>query len=897
MVTAPPPVAGEPLPTNFLTFVSPMDGDLAEPGDTLDVTVDTGAAGLLPTLLVNDVETPVTWQPDPNAPTALHASFTVPADASGSLRLVAAADDALAAEAKLNLTPPVGKSSGTVAGATTLALPSGAKLMIPKGALPDGTTVTFSSYAPNTAPEFATPTLVSPIYRVHVSADETAITGSLFIDQPLSISEVAGLDATPNRLLSLQVFESAPDPEDASPSVRARLQRSQDGSGVVHAELAPNAFHHTGSSSAISGLEATPYPFVLSSAQLCASDTTDTNVVDCQPMSGAGTATVGMACGTGTSTQTAHLSVKASLAWQDNPPTLVSPLEDAAAESGTPSPPYATDAFNPLRKRPNAAGWRPHQGNDMRARKPWPLFAAADGLARAHMSREYFVEIALGKWTIRNFHVSDFTGFSQKFAAGDVLGSTWKTVGTGKKKKTIQVDVTAPVDDVYSLSCFEAAKKGSLVPLVCHVNRAGGSSPALPDLIALPEGTWAHNVKAGDLIGMTGRSGVGVPNHLHFEFWYGPGHTGVPIDAALFFPSISGSSLVNGSASPLETPTLRFAAELSPGNGNTANGGISDTILGIDPATLRDATEGSSPPPVACPYAGSMAPTYRVVKMRGPKEPLTDVINWDLGPCVYASVCDPNAPQDVKVTLGSTTWRRTSKADYPPAAEAWNLLNESGTFPTAPPLVISEDVFDGVSATVNVAVGSAKPQASDFEGMTVAVNSVSGEFAGSTMTLTNVVLVGLPSQYAGSFNGPEAGNPTPLSTNIPANATVFKFGDNLQSAGVAGFPSPFSGTNVANRNGRSNLIAVWQDVTKKWQWVWNVSGGSYNSGGGFPQWHEYQFIYDSRKPTAGRTRYDVFLGPSGVVPANSSGWSYIRTAATTVTVVMPKKTGYVLPGQ
>jgi hypothetical protein len=125
-----------------------------------------------------------------------------------------------------------------------------------------------------------------------------------------------------------------------------------------------------------------------------------------------------------------------------------------------------------------------------------------------------------------------------------------------------------------------------------------------------------------------------------------------------------------------------------------------------------------------------------------------------------------------------------------------------------------------------------------------------------------------------------------LSSTLPNNAQVYTFLDNAQPAGVVGFPSVFGASNFANRNGRSNLIAVWQDQNNKWQWVMNISGGSYTTGGGFPQWHEYQFIYDSRPTANPHNHYDVYLGAN----AMGSNFSFIRTAKTSVTVTpIPKQ--------
>ncbi len=92
--------------------------------------------------------------------------------------------------------------------------------------------------------------------------------------------------------------------------------------------------------------------------------------------------------------------------------------------------------------------------------------------------------------------------------------------------------------------------------------------------------------------------------------------------------------------------------------------------------------------------------------------------------------------------------------------------------------------------------------------MQVTVQGLNGEFATSTMTLGKVTSVPSIASYQTSHPN-EAGG---LSGTVPMNAPLFTFLDNAQPAGVLGFPSTFVPNNFANRNGRSNFIAVWQEV-------------------------------------------------------------------------------------
>ncbi len=211
---------------------------------------------------------------------------------------------------------------------------------------------------------------------------------------------------------------------------------------------------------------------------------------------------------------------------------------------------------------------------------------------------------------------------------------------------------------------------------------------------------------------------------------------------------------------------------------------------------------------------------------------------------------------------------------------SWNITTcdgaDGGTRDASTDANDAGDAGDAASDASDGGDGGSCCAASDFEGMTVTVQGVNGEFATSTMTLTKVTSVASVAVWQSNHPN-EAGT---MSSTLPVNATVFTFMDSAQPAGVVGFPSVFGASNFANRYGRSNLIAVWQDMNKQWQWVMNISGGSYANNGGFPQWHEYQFIYDSRSSANPHNRYDVYLGANG----QGTGFTFNRTAKTQVAV-------------
>lgn len=78
-------------------------------------------------------------------------------------------------------------------------------------------------------------------------------------------------------------------------------------------------------------------------------------------------------------------------------------------------------------------------------------------------------------------------------------------------------------------------------------------------------------------------------------------------------------------------------------------------------------------------------------------------------------------------------------------------------------------------------------------------------------------------------------------------------------------------------------------MNNNYQWVWNISGGAYTTGG-ITQWHEYQFVYDSRLQS--KNPLDKYLGQGGQ-PLN---WSFIQTwPVGGIGVKLAKKTSYTLP--
>ncbi len=934
--------SGGTLPDQAFELLTPLDGEVVKPGDSVDVVVR-APSGLSPTLLVGGEPIDAAWSADPGDPALVHAPYTIASDAAGPLRfvVVGSGSNALAAFATVTVLQPIESVSQMIGpDETVVALPSGAKLVIPKGAVSGGS-VSFESYPASGVPAFAKSKTLSPLYRVHLSVDLDGIAKSLFLEHPASAAQVAAGQGGSGPV-TLDAYEGDdPDVEDRPMSSRAELTMNPDGTGRYRAELSPDAFHHTGSSSTLVGLRKHPYPFDYTAVEICTSNDDDqgggTPAPTCKPLAKDQKPTLPLSnAGDGSK---AHVNVTATVSWLDKPPSLGAPGVNNLAT------PYPTSPFNPLRELyidgdgGGPTHFRPHEGNDLRVgngmpnnRDPTIVKAVAAGWATVQMGGQFHVDINLTgpngpKFMVRYLHLSKFLGFTADLTEGQVIGTSASTklVCTppkkkGKKPDCQPPDVVAPATARYGLSCSQVGKK-MLCSLVADDNNAPasltepladhacGTDDAIYCLAQMPRGVFFRDVNPGDVVGVSGSTKTGSP-HLHLEMAYGDFsdkdevfESGTPIDLALAYDAIAADKSVNDGDMPVrsQSPALRFAAELDPGDGSAGGGGFSGALLGIEASTLEKSDKGG-----VCPYDGKAIDSkqYALTKVGGPNDKGgTTSLAWDLGPCVYQEVCGKST--DTTVAFGTTTWRWDNND-----TRRWNLLSvlpqpssdkkEAKAGYLEPPLgVIGHGVWDARPAIITCCDASVDPSCvtmekppvpADFEGMTVTVKATN-EFADATMTLTGVTLVGKPALYMGTSMGPEAGHPLPISTTLPPEAVVFQFQDKNQPACVAGFPPLFNGKDTANRCGRSNLVGVWKDkVSKKWQWVWNVSGGSYTTGGGFPQWHEYQFVYDSRITMGSKTRYDVFLG-ANAMPA---GWNWIRTLDTVVTVKR-KKTTYVLP--
>ena len=875
-------------------FISPVDGELAEPGDVLDLVVST-TGGQTPTLTVNGTQVSAQWTPDPNDATVLHAPFTVTADATNVLLLVAKGPDGsntISSSRKISLQTPTEKVNGTTgATETVLTLTSGAKLRIPADALPSGTAVTISSYDPSTIPSFAAATMLSPIYRVHLSADETAIKGTLSIEEPQAKTTIASLSASGLREARADVYEGEdPDPETPPLSIESQLTLNPDGTGLVVAPLPAGAFHHTGSCASIVGIMATKYPFEITTATVTASNDAD-GTQDSKSLIASTPPTIQLS-NSGTNVQ-AHVSLAATIGWSvngapTNPPAWQMPLQ---ASFVIKSPVSA------LRENPTGT-FRQHQGIDLSVPVGTSLYAAADGDATLVMHDQFAINLAVaGGWQARYLHISDVVGFqSDVVAQGTVLGTDLN----GNPVKA-----PGPGNAAYGLSCNQYPAAGNYTYMLCDLTQNG--TPIIANgclnnnfkyCIIDSSGVFKRKgVKAGDQIGLSGQTSAaqsGLGPHLHFEIWYGNYPSGTYLDPSLFYPKISQDPLENGpTPSTLRSPMLRFAAQLDAANEPLLSGRISGTLLGVNATTLAsELSQDETTTTTVCPYGTNAAipvGAYKVTKLGAPGAPTT--IAWDLGACIYPSLVDSSGStpvcsasnSSVMLTFGLTSWRRNSAGQflflgaYPPANTAPPLAIVSGVSTGVPATYATVTCCDGASNVANCpgAGNTGSPLvAASYNNLKLTVQGIGGEFATSTMTLTNVTSV--TSLSAWQANHPnEAG--TLSYSNIPSTATVFTFMDTTQPAGIVGFPATFQSSNPANRYGRSNLIAVWQDVNKVWQWVMNISGGSYVNNG-TATWHEYQFIYDSRGTL--HNYYAIYLGSSGT----GTGFTFVNSYPTTAKI-------------
>lgn len=877
------------------TFVTPMDGEIAAPGDSLELRVISDAR-IAPALLVNEASANLTWIVDAKDATLWSARFTVPADPSGTITLAAVGptSDYSGDTKRIALAQPKEVVKATLgAGETTLTITStGAVLHVPANAVTGGGEVSFASYDQSSVPDLAGAKLLAPIYRVHLSADETAVNAAFSIDQPISPAAVNAFGA--NSFPELAVYEG-PDPDDeaAPPRVRANLEVKVDGSGVIHAALPSNSFHHTGSCATIVSLQDTALPFGVTAATVEASNDQDSSSDMQSLLVGLNAPTPTVQLSNAGNAGQAHVTLNTTVEWKDesgNPSAPPANLSPPLSTLGIVSP------LGTLRWSDTGQKWRVHEGVDFRAQDPTDIFAVAKGKLWLNMNAMNSINLVVSpQWEFRYLHISIVNGttsYNQSFKKSATFG---KTVGGTVAK--------APSDGTYGLDCFE---KKTLAPITNKVIKSelqcsvintdtstslankGCSSASKAFCIKQSQNIWVRDVAAGELIGKTGQTKAPGQPHLHFEnFYTAPGLSEhYPVDSALFWPASLIYDTTAGLVPAGRTEMIRLGAMLDgPSN-----------LLGVDQTTFESLIDLSKTPLTStaiCPYDNTMAldpmTNFSLVRVTGDNSgaPPPQTITWDLGPCIWSRVHNNNP---VDVTVGPTFWRRAKKDQGTPADKltGWLYVDD---YLSPPPAPITQGIRKGstsdysLTGTITMCNGLANPancpsaapiSVKTFEGMQVTVQGLNGEFATSTMTLGKVTSVPSIASYQTSHPN-EAGG---LSGTVPMNAQLFTFLDNAQPAGVLGFPSTFVPNNFANRNGRSNFIAVWQDVNKKWQWVMNVSGGSYNTNGGFPQWHEYQFIYDSRPTANPHNRYDVYLGQN----ATGTNFTFNRTAKTQVTV-------------
>ncbi len=894
--TLPPVVDPDVSTFALLQIDAPLPGEIFATGNTIDLVVETGGLAVGPTLFANDVVVPVKWTPDTKDPSILHAPFTVPSSPTAFIMMEVAAPNARPASTFVRTPPPV-ESLSAIAGATDtlIALPSGPRLIIPGGTITGN--VTFASYQSSVIYADGS-NLITPVFRVHTDTDNTELKGAMVLEVPISPVTAQALDG---QLAMLDVYEGEdPDPEAPPFSTRASVVTNNNTS-VLRADLDAIAFHHTGSGGIIMGIWKKAYPFAITSALVTGATSADIK---------SGTPTIKLS-NAGVLAD-AHLTLDATVEWTKQAPSMTLPVADAP-----------TSPFSSLRSKKGTNSptdvYRQHKGIDLGSADNTVLNAAISGKATLNFKGQYAIVIrdATSGFNVRYFHVSNVThdfvkmGVGQGKRLGDRITASSNTCTINCPTFPSSGVVTAPQAGNYSLDCQQIpwgpprpADQKRYVLLGCDPVLINGntatrayttgdcSSTSKKNCIGYVSESDGYTMQAvaGKEVGRTGhtsRDQMLYGPHLHYEVWFGgisqtvDSTVGIALDPALFHPTIS--TAVNTGVQPLaavQSPVVRMAAQLD----DPLTGGA---ILGIDPQTLQ--AQSAAP----CPYGDlSTIPGYAVTSVAGQNN--KTIMSWDFGGCVaqqlvnYSVNGNTCSGKTVKFVFGTTSWWQEGTSPWlyldrlpAPSGTPGEYANPTTLNPKIKAL--NGPQLDGISATIACCDPANDPTcavppltAKSFEGMKVTVQGLNGEFATSTMTLTNVASVASVAVWQSNHPN-EAGT---MSGSLPGNAQVYTFLDNAQPAGVVGFPSVFTGNNFANRNGRSNLVAVWQDVNKKWQWVMNISGGSYNSNGGFPQWHEYQFVYDSRPAANPHNRYDVYLGQN----AQGMGFTFNRTAKTTVTV-------------
>ncbi|MCA9670574.1 MAG: hypothetical protein KC503_33490 [Myxococcales bacterium] len=719
-----------------LSLLQPHDGELVRAGARQTVIVSApehDAADLA--VSVQGAQRAVDWR---RVDEGWAFDLDVPSDAGDEpLRIaIASAKNARPVRLSLVVRSPRAVVTAKLDGSATQITEGALTIELDAGAVDTAGEAELAAYTPSAIPAVveAGVAALSDVYRLHLTQLPAAIKKPLRVTLALDAQKLAELDNDVIKTVSLRVIYDTSgaddDPDSDGETVAARalpaeVRRDASGSAQLVAELPPQAFTRSGSSSAKFLFTIEQAPLRIRQVQLC-------------EQGGSGEC-VSLPHGALQLEQSGRATkLTAEIDWTSMPPATVDPLASIKLNS----------PFNPYREFSK----RMHLGVDLKAIDGTPALAVWDGDAVAVLRNEDtgMLSVSLKSsekpdFTAKYLHVSDVTGFTAEFKRGERIGerftSTEPLTLTDFELLLITSAVYAPVSGTYTLACRGHALEQPWWYELQYPNRtlcsvtvtSGGTTRTIDQIYRLRDGKFRRQVKAGEELAKTGRSGTKAP-HLHYEVHY-TRRGSYALDPSLFHTSISSITKLNpDGGAPPRSPAMRFGAAI-------AGAVIRSAVLGVD--------EKKQPTELAqCPVVGGDVHA-QPVKLLGPGN--VTRASFELGRCLHDILCgDAAVASNLDVTFGAQTY--WAPGSWEKNKNEWAALFDFVADPRSAKVTCSADPLpkdpppppttpgDWTETTTADASYTTGPKAGDTQTRRI-VRSVVGSTMTTTTTTSDVIIV------------------------------------------------------------------------------------------------------------------------------------------------------------
>ncbi len=299
-------------------FQVPGEGDIAAPGDTIAVRLYVPNGGETPVLQLAGSKLPVSWTQDG---AVYWCNIQIPTGLTqrdADLVATVKDDDAvvhLKVLTSINSTAEVSIASGD----TVLTLGPALTVRIPAGVLGGGA-ASLRQYDATNFPALEGAQLLSPVYRLDLSAFPEEIHGDISVEQSITAAMVNSILSMASPELRVQVIEGDDATGEVAPwSGPAALALYTDGSGVIGAKLPPQAFHRKGSSTTRWAVLLLESPVGVEDLKLCKTKADGSET--CK-----GFISSGDPESFNIASESDKLELKAEVKWAASPPSFSNPL-------------------------------------------------------------------------------------------------------------------------------------------------------------------------------------------------------------------------------------------------------------------------------------------------------------------------------------------------------------------------------------------------------------------------------------------------------------------------------------------------------------------------------------------------------------------------------------------